>query len=167
MTDPAAPGPSEEALLEVIWAQFRDAMFITPEEWRRITGIMTLHLTLDTYLFTILGLKLAAPMSDFAAFDRVNKYLGNLGFAARVDLAEALGWIGTEAAGNARAVNTVRNKLVHHRRGNRAKDAPEIATDEAFRAFVQRGLQAYTAMIQIVAPHFATAGPAPGGSPDS
>ncbi len=153
MSEPTPPS-LPAVPLEAIWAQFRAAMLISPEEWERLTAVVTLHLTLDSYLFTILGHKLAGSMTDFAAFDRVNKYLGELRFADRLNLAEALGWIGAEAAGNARAVNSVRNKLVHHRR-NRAKDVPEIADDRAFRAFVERGLQAYIAMVEVVKPHLA------------
>lgn len=156
---PDVPGPSEDPL-EAIWAQFRESMLITPEEWKRISAVITLHLTLDAYLFSILGLKLGGPMKGFTAFDRVNKYLGDLRFGARLDLAEALGWIEAEAARNARAVNTVRNKLVHYR--NKAKDVPEIADDQAFRAFVQRGLQAYVAMVEIVKPHLVTGLPPSG-----
>jgi hypothetical protein len=145
MSEPTPPS------LETIWAQFRAAMLITPEEWERITGVVTLHLTLDAYLFTILSLKLSAPMKGFAALDRLTKYLSGLSFGARLDLVEALGVLGADAVGNARAVNTVRRKVVHYR--NKAKDVPEIADERAFRAFVERGLQAYAAMVEVVKPH--------------
>jgi hypothetical protein len=137
--------------LEIVFQGFRRDLFITDEEWERITGVVTLHLALDSFLFVILTLKLAALVDSPKAFSGVGEYMGRMRFAQRLDLAKRAGWIDADTAGHAGAVNTVRNKLVHYR--NKAKDVPEIATEAAFHALVARGLRAYGAMVAIVKPH--------------
>ncbi len=143
--------------LEIVFRGFRDELFITSEEWERITGLVTLHLALDSYLFVILTVKLAALVDSPKAFQGVAEYMGRMRFEQRLNLVKLAGWIDADTAGHASAVNTVRNKPVHYR--NKAKDVPEIATEAAFHALVTRGLRAYQVMQEIVKPHLPQSGP--------
>jgi len=163
----ASTGPGPGDPLEAILTGFRESVSVSSDEWTRTTRILTLHLMVDSYLYTILALSLGRPMK-LDAFDRLEEYLGPMQFEPRLRLAEALGLVPPDVAGDARSVNAVRNKLVHFR-GHRANKAPEITGDDAFRNLIRRGLNAYAAMVRIVDPLLGTSegSLAPSEDPDA
>jgi hypothetical protein len=138
------------------WDPLRAVFGLAPDQWERLTQVVTLHLTLDAYLLVILTRRLRAPLKpgeDHTAANRLHKYLGRLTFAARLDLAKAAGWIDEDVASDLQAVNTLRNNLLHFKSSEDVGTrAPEIATAEAFQVFLRRGLRAYRSVGKIVHP---------------
>lgn len=56
------------------------------------------------------------------------------------------GWISEELVDDVAAVNGLRNRLLHYDVRLGVEAAPEIASPEAFRAFTQRGLRAWSGL---------------------
>jgi len=115
MTSPEnlAGGFNVDPLEGMLWGPLRSSFGLTPEQWKRLTEVVTLQMALDRFLFlkVLLGLTMAA--GDRANVPKITARVNQMRLRARLELAEAAGWIPEDLANDIAAVNTVRNKLLH------------------------------------------------------
>ena len=158
-------GFNVDPLEGMLWRPLRESFGLTPEQWKRLTEVVTLHMALDRFLFLRVILGLSVVAGNRANVQRITRRVNKMRFAARLDLAQDAGWISEELADDIAAVNGLRNRLLHFDVKGGLDEAPEIASHEAFRAFTQRGVRAWTGLAAHLMPLVHRAAEEPGGDP--
>ena len=158
-------GFGEDPLEALLWGQLRESFRLTPEQWKRLTEVVTLHIALDRLLFLRVTVGLTMVAKKRANAERITRHVNAMRFAVRLELAHDAGWLTDEQADDIAAVNSLRNRLLHFDVKRLPDEAPEIATAEAFRAFTQRGMRAWKGLATYLLPlieHLDDDAPPPG-----
>jgi len=160
-----AGGFNVDPLEGLLWGPLRESFGLAPEQWKRLTEVVTLHMALDRFLFLRVTLGLTMLAGDRANVQRITRRVNKMRFAARLDLAQDAGWISEDLADDIAVVNGLRNRLLHFDVKRGVDEAPELASPEAFRAFTQRGARAWAGLAAYLMPVVQRAAEEPGGAP--
>lgn len=147
----------------VIWLISLDTCLVCETE----PEVVTLHMALDRLLFARVILGLTVLAGARANVPRITRRVSKMRFAARLDLAQDAGWISEELADDVAAVNGLRNRLLHYDVKRGVEAAPEIASPEAFGAFTERAIHAWSGLADDLMPLFEQAQGRPGEAPAS
>jgi hypothetical protein len=143
-------GFGRDPLGDLLWGPLRASFGLTPEQWQRLTEVVTLHMALDRFLFLRVTVGLTVLGGERANVARITRRVSRMRFTARLELAQDAGWISEELADDVAAVNGLRNRLLHYDVSRGVE--PEIASPEAFRAFTQRGVRAWSGLAAYLMP---------------
>jgi hypothetical protein len=147
-----------------LWTGLRQSFGLTPEQWRRLTQVVTLHMALDRLLFLRVCVGLAVVAGRKANADRITRRVSKMRFLARLELAQDAGWVEDELAADVIAVNALRNRLLHFDSKRVDTEAPEIVSADAFDKFTERGMRAWKGLVAQLQPlidHFGNRPPPP------
>lgn len=129
------------------WAPVLEAFGLSSHQFTNLAKLVTLHLLLDQLLS--LWILSAMQPTPTTSREKQLEVIANMGFAQRLELGQASGWIPAEAVPDMREVNRVRNAVLHwhpKRQGGLA-EIPEIASDELFGKLTERGFGALRRII--------------------
>jgi hypothetical protein len=138
------------------WGPLRDSLDLTPERWKYLTRIVSLHLVLDRLLTLLITTRLCSGGGTPGGIvETMENGVAELSFARRIELAAKAEWVSAEVAGDLREVNRVRNRLLHFNpKRHRFDDLPEIAPDTAFWEFTRYGFHAWMGLNTLLMPQF-------------
>ena len=170
MSEPAslgalAGGFNVDPLEGLLWGPLRESFGLTAEQWKRLTEVVTLHMAVDRLLFLRVTLGLTMVAGERANTQRITSRVSRMRFGARLELAQDAGWISEELADDIAAVNGLRNRLLHFDIKRGVDEASELASAEAFRAFTQRGVGAWSGLAAYLMPVIQRAAEGPEGDP--
>lgn len=113
------------------------------------TNLVTIHSILDRMLSVLVVVAIArgAPSAS-PPIEQLLQTLADLGFAKRVELAEVMGLVSVDTAGDLREVNRVRNKVVHWKpaQGFGLDAVEEMTSRESFKQLAVRAARAIVAI---------------------
>lgn len=147
-----AGGLDVDPMQGLLWGPLRDSFGLSPEQWKRLTEVVTLHMALDRFLFLRVTLGLTVVAGDRANVQRITRRVNKMRFGARLDLAQDAGWISEELTDDIAAVNGLRNRLLHFDVKRGVDEVPELASAEAFGEFTKRGMRAWTGLAAYLMP---------------
>ncbi len=162
-TQQRSPGPLESRLLEFyedsILRPWLEMLGLDDTKTRRLTWLLALHCLIDRFLVAAIGTKLlrcstAKPSPGFdEMFDEMFKELAQLTIPKRAFFAKQLGLLSSEGVDNIRAVNRVRNNLVHFKSKGGIGEIAEIADENSFENVKQKAIKALKELSRACSQH--------------
>lgn len=130
-----------ERYLDPIRRMLADKLVSSSEEcFDNFSTILTFHAWIDRLLTMLIFFRLLKAHRITTETDpgRLINVIADLGFSARVDLAESLLHVGPDVASGMRQMNALRNRLAHWkvRKARVVDDISELTTDDALKAVI-------------------------------